>query len=200
MAFRKSPIDESRRPMLPVDQDVEHAHDLPDQVASIHSLRRPEYPFEQCLPEKAYDTYNSTTSLSSSRKRRHHMKGQGWVFWMWLRWGVVVGLQTIIVLLLWLRPKVVHDRETQAVLKGKSVETGDDINGLYRTCVPLFLNFIFVPLPNKRVANLWFDTNMIVSHTYTYLKPDLDRFIPNMTSNENRMEIRKNWDLLMPRE
>lgn len=63
-----------------------------------------------------------------------------------------------------------------------------------------FLSFIFVPLPNQRVANLWFDTNMIVSHTYTYLKPDPDRFIPNMTSNDNRMEIRKNWDLLMPRE
>lgn len=149
MAFRKSPIDESRRPMLPVDQDVEHAHDLPDhdsdatEVDSIHSLQRPEYPFEQCLPEKAYDTYSSTTSLSSSRKRHHYMKGQGWVFWMWLRWGVVVGLQTIIVLLLWLRPEVVHDRETQAVLKGKSVETGDDINGLYRTCAPLFFKFYF---------------------------------------------------------
>jgi len=25
-------------------------------------------------------------------------------------------------------------------------------------------------------------------------------FIPNMTTNDNRMEIRRNWDLLMPRE
>lgn len=39
---------------------------------------------------------------------------------------------------------------------------------------------------------------LVVSHTYTFLKPDAEKFIPNMTSNENRMEIRRNWDLLMP--
>jgi hypothetical protein len=38
----------------------------------------------------------------------------------------------------------------------------------------------------------------LVSHTYTYLKPDIETFIPNMTTNENRLEIRRNWDLLMP--
>jgi hypothetical protein len=38
----------------------------------------------------------------------------------------------------------------------------------------------------------------LVSHTYTYLKPDTETFIPNMTTNENRLEIRRNWDLLMP--
>lgn len=39
----------------------------------------------------------------------------------------------------------------------------------------------------------------IVSHTYTFLKPEEDKYVPNMTSNDNRMEIRKNWDMLMPR-
>jgi hypothetical protein len=40
---------------------------------------------------------------------------------------------------------------------------------------------------------------ILVSHTYTYLKPEEDKYVPNMTSNDNRMEIRRNWDLLMPR-
>ncbi len=38
----------------------------------------------------------------------------------------------------------------------------------------------------------------LVSHSYTFLKPDVDRFIPNMTTLDNRLEIRRNWDLLMP--
>jgi hypothetical protein len=38
------------------------------------------------------------------------------------------------------------------------------------------------------------------SHTYTYLDLQGEKFVPNMTSDENRMEIRKNWDMLMPRE
>ncbi|KAL7952253.1 hypothetical protein V8C34DRAFT_319207 [Trichoderma compactum] len=53
---------------------------------------------------------------------------------------------------------------------GEFVETGSDINGLYKT----------------------------LSHTYTFLKPEEDKYVPNMTSNDNRMEIRKNWDMLMP--
>ncbi len=39
-----------------------------------------------------------------------------------------------------------------------------------------------------------------VSHTYTFLKPEEEKYMPNMTSNDNRMEIRRNWDMLMPRE
>jgi len=49
-------------------------------------------------------------------------------------------------------------------------ETGGDINGLYRPS----------------------------SHKYTLLTPDAENFVPNMTSDANRMEIRRNWDMLMP--
>ncbi len=41
---------------------------------------------------------------------------------------------------------------------------------------------------------------LTASHTYTFLKLEADKFVPNMTSDENRMEIRRNWDKLMPCE
>lgn len=41
--------------------------------------------------------------------------------------------------------------------------------------------------------------SQVVSHSYTFLKPEEEKYIPNMTTNDNRMEVRKNWDLLMPR-
>ncbi|KAF4616187.1 hypothetical protein G7Y89_g15219 [Cudoniella acicularis] len=52
----------------------------------------------------------------------------------------------------------------------KETETGGDVNGLY--------------VPS--------------SHTYTLLTPDEEKFVPNMSSDANRMEVRRNWDLLMP--
>jgi hypothetical protein len=51
---------------------------------------------------------------------------------MWIRWGIVVALQAVIIVLLsW--PHITGRGETDAVLKGKFVETGGDINGLYKT-------------------------------------------------------------------
>ncbi|KAF3055335.1 hypothetical protein CFAM422_013198 [Trichoderma lentiforme] len=94
-------------------------------------------------------------------------------FWTWLRWGVVVGLQTTLIILISIKSN--NDTRTRDDLQnlaagGEFVETGSDINGIYKT----------------------------LSHTYTYLKPEEDKYVPNMTSNDNRMEIRKNWDMLMP--
>ncbi|KAL7807198.1 hypothetical protein V8C44DRAFT_337943 [Trichoderma aethiopicum] len=94
-------------------------------------------------------------------------------FWTWLRWGVIVCLQTILIVLLCLKQggNTGSRNDLQGLAAGgQFVETGGDINGLYKT----------------------------LSHTYTYLKPEVDKFIPNMTSNDNRMEIRRNWDMLMP--
>ncbi|ETR96957.1 hypothetical protein M419DRAFT_92860 [Trichoderma reesei RUT C-30] len=94
-------------------------------------------------------------------------------FWTWLRWGTVVGLQTIMILLLCLKQSGSTNPTNNLIgvaAGGQFVETGGDINGLYKT----------------------------LSHTYTFLKPEEDKFIPNMTSNDNRMEIRRNWDMLMP--
>jgi hypothetical protein len=40
---------------------------------------------------------------------------------------------------------------------------------------------------------------MIASHKYTLLMPNETAYVPDMTSDANRMEVRKNWDKLMPR-
>lgn len=42
--------------------------------------------------------------------------------------------------------------------------------------------------------------SLSVSHKYTLLTPEEEKFVPNMSSNANRMEIRQNWDMLMPRK
>ncbi|KAI1005716.1 hypothetical protein K3495_g2498 [Podosphaera aphanis] len=49
-------------------------------------------------------------------------------------------------------------------------EVGGDVNGLYVT----------------------------TSKTHSILKPDEDKYIPNMMTNSTRMEIRANWDKLVP--
>ena len=40
----------------------------------------------------------------------------------------------------------------------------------------------------------------VVSHKYTLLTPNETAFVPDMSTNDNRMEVRKNWDMLMPRK
>ncbi|EED15884.1 conserved hypothetical protein [Talaromyces stipitatus ATCC 10500] len=87
----------------------------------------------------------------------------------WIRWSLIVILQIFILVFL-ARPS--PEKGDNCILSGRegSVETGDDINGLYKT----------------------------LSHTYTFLKPEEQKYVPNMTSNDNRMEVRRNWDLLMP--
>jgi hypothetical protein len=40
----------------------------------------------------------------------------------------------------------------------------------------------------------------IASHKYTLLTSEESKFVLNMTSDENLMEVRRNWDMLMPRK
>ena len=103
----------------------------------------------------------------------------------WIRWGSIVALQSVMIVLL-LRNTSAPAKEgwTQA-----DTETGGDINGLYVPCecVPILGKFM--------------DTDKIsVSHKYTLLTPEEDKFLPNMSSNDDRMAIRRNWDMLMPRK
>ncbi|CZT08288.1 hypothetical protein WAI453_007338 [Rhynchosporium graminicola] len=92
----------------------------------------------------------------------------------WTRWAVVIFFQGIIIMLLLPTNGLLRDRwaglGTASGWTQEKTETGGDINGLY------------VP----------------TSHKWTLLTPDEEMFVPNMTSNDNRMEIRKNWDMLMP--
>lgn len=92
----------------------------------------------------------------------------------WIRWGVVVFFQGIIIMLLLPTSGVLSDGwaglGSGSGWTQDKTETGGDVNGLY------------IP----------------TSHKWTLLTPDEDKFIPNMTSNDDRMQIRKNWDMLMP--
>lgn len=83
----------------------------------------------------------------------------------WIRWSVIVVMQSTIVWLLLKSGKRMDGRWTQA-----DTETGGDVNGLY------------VPK----------------SHKYEHLSFEKSKFVPNLTTDENRMEVRHNWDMLMP--
>lgn len=55
------------------------------------------------------------------------------------------------------------------------------------------------------VSSLWYmlfwsTLTWIAKHKYTLLVPDEGKFVPNMTSDVDRMDIRHNWDMLMPRK
>ncbi|KAM0177601.1 hypothetical protein ACHAPF_004186 [Botrytis cinerea] len=88
---------------------------------------------------------------------------------MWARWGVVVLMQGLIVVLLLRNGKKGEADNEEGWVPGDT-ETGGDINGLY--------------IPQ--------------SHNWTLLKGEESSFFPNMTSNDDRMQIRHNWDMLMP--
>ena len=123
-------IEECRSPLLPK-----------------HEANRPQY--EEDVEDTASDTTRvSATAASTAAKLL--LRTSSWELpWSrspspqrrvakstsragWLRWAVVVALQAVMIALIaW--PRFASDSETEAVLRGKKVETGDDINGLYKT-------------------------------------------------------------------
>lgn len=64
----------------------------------------------------------------------------------------------------------------------------------------ILMGFIFPVSVKYQRKIAWNYTNLsgIESHTYTLLTTEEDKFMPNMTSDDDRMAIRKNWDMLMP--
>ena len=73
-------------------------------------------------------SWRSSSPLSSRRTARSSK-----TFLTWLRWAVIVSLQSIIIsIMVWQRVK--GGGEMDEELKGKVVETGGDISGLYKTC------------------------------------------------------------------
>lgn len=68
--------------------------------------------------------------FTSPAERRRERRSSA--VWTWVRWGTIVGLQTILIALMWSRGDL--DADVDPILKGKNVETGGDINGLYKTC------------------------------------------------------------------
>ncbi|TVY42185.1 Oxidase ustYa, partial [Lachnellula cervina] len=90
----------------------------------------------------------------------------------WLRWSVLVFLQAVVIFCL-VRPRAHTGTRTGTAGKewqSTETETGGDVSGLYRP----------------------------TTHKYTLLTPDEEKFVPNMSSNDDRMRVRRNWDMLMP--
>lgn len=76
--------------------------------------------------QDSYTSWCSSDTITPSRNSwpsKNHLT--------WLRWAVLVGLQSVIIFLLCHRPGA--ESEVDPTLKGKVVETGDDINELYKT-------------------------------------------------------------------
>lgn len=77
----------------------------------------------------------SDSSLAQTRAAKRAKERDN--FWTWLRWGVIIGLQTILILLLSVnhgQNKNTWDTEEDSTASDTTVETGSDINGLYKTC------------------------------------------------------------------
>lgn len=102
----------SKYSRLSYDADIENDSDA-TRTGSTTSLEK--------IPLPRWDAHNSSSVL----KREISFTD---TLLVWLRWGTVVGLQIIIVVLL-LRPS--NKTLTQ---EPRVVETGSDINGIYKTC------------------------------------------------------------------
>jgi hypothetical protein len=127
MSFQ--PVDESKQPMLGIhkleawdEEDVEeNASDISKHSSSSTLLGQP--------ISRKHSYGPSWSSLSSSS----NTSSLSTLLMTWLRWAVVVVLQSVIIALLVCQTILHRTGETETVLKGKSVETGEDINGLYKT-------------------------------------------------------------------
>ncbi|KAK6595737.1 hypothetical protein H4I96_10056 [Botrytis cinerea] len=89
---------------------------------------------------------------------------------MWARWGVVVLMQGLIVVLLLRNGKI-----ARRIMRRAGCQE-------IRKLGEILMGFIF----------------LVKSHNWTLLKGEESSFFPNMTSNDDRMQIRHNWDMLMP--
>lgn len=120
---------------LNLDLDLDLEEQMPDDLKNISATAEPYHSRNGSYASSwsSCDTISASPSKKSHRPSTHHLL-------TWLRWGVVVGLQSILIFLLCRRTG--HDTggrggggEMDVVLKDRAaVETGDDINGLYRTC------------------------------------------------------------------
>lgn len=113
------------------DVDLEdNASDATKYSSTIETLDKAEL-----LPYRD-DTSDSVPSSLAQQRRLSRFKMSS-NFWTWLRWTVIVVLQTALILLVFFKqdnnrwPK--NDLQ-QISGSDQYVETGGDINGLYKTC------------------------------------------------------------------
>lgn len=139
--------------------------DLEDQDLHEHDAANDS---DTTLASSSFLKSSKSRSPSPKSRREKHAefskRKEGW--FTWIRWGVVIFLQMVIIVLLLPSSGLMNSGKWDE----KMTETGGDINGLY------------IP----------------TGHKYTLLSPEEEKFVPNMSSNANRLEIRHNWDMLMP--
>lgn len=126
---------------------------------------------------------NNSGEKRSSRRRNQTVL-------TWVRWGTVVALQLLIVILLFWRLPSSSDGMDSGF---EGVETGGDINGLFKT------RKYIKPLDSSP-SHANFNLKTLVSHKITPFTPEPDIYMPNMSSTDpaHRLKIQENWDKLMP--
>lgn len=114
------------------DVDLEdNASDVTKYSSTIESLDKTEL----LLYRDDTDESASSSLAQQLRANRSKMSSD---LWTWLRWAVIVLLQTTLVLLVFLKQD--NNRQPKNDLQEISgsdqfIETGSDINGLYKTCM-----------------------------------------------------------------
>lgn len=124
-----SKIEEERGSFIGEEEDMDDNASDTTKFSSTAEL----FDKTHFLPQRE----NSNPSTSSPAQRRAAKRAKKVnIILTWLRWGVVIGLQTIIILLLSRnrsQDKNSEGNSKDATAAAKTVETGSDINGLYKT-------------------------------------------------------------------
>lgn len=117
------------------EQPCKEGDDLEDNESDTTKFSSTIEVFDKTHLLSTRENLNPSTSAFVQRRAAKRAKELN-NFWTWLRWGVTIGLQTIIILLL----SVPKDKNTTTgdnildlTVGDKRVETGGDINGLYKT-------------------------------------------------------------------
>lgn len=144
MAFSKnySKLRESHDFQGGEDVDLEdNASDSTKYSSTIENMDKAEL-----LPYR--DDADESTPSSLARQLRSSRFGMSSNFWTWLRWAVIVLLQTTLILLIVLKQDNTRPKGDLGHISGSDryVETGSDINGLYKTCMHHRFRF---PPPQK---------------------------------------------------
>ncbi|CAD6504854.1 BgTH12-00356 [Blumeria graminis f. sp. triticale] len=171
--------------------DLHRSREYTDHDASESFLKQQSYNYNQSTNDDM-----PLSQKAKSQERRSRLE----IAMNWVRWSVVVVMQCLTIVMLlptsgalsqegW-AGKLINGlgggeansnrgsgrchapgNDSREVWNLSMTEIGGDVNGL----------FVPVALPK-----------------FISLVPEVERFVPNMTTNDTRMEIRANWDQLLP--
>jgi hypothetical protein len=112
------------------DVDLEdNASDVTKYSSTVENLDKTEL-----LPYR--DDTDESAPHSSARQLRTYRFTMASGLWTWLRWAIIVLLQTTLIVLVLLKLDNKQPKNDLQEISGSDefVETGSDINGLYKTC------------------------------------------------------------------